>query len=153
MKLKTQNKWAMLVGIGFLPWTALQLNAVDLGVESDGSRTVSNNQAGNRIFATGGLLGNGSNPLILINSAGTLGPEVNQSAITLNSGNYYSASYSGGIFGPVSSNSQPVINESVANPITGLINNGTITGGDHGINAANNRFLLLNKGSILSQID
>ena len=153
MKLKTQNKWAMLVGIGFLPWTALQLNAVDLGVESDGSRTVSNNQAGNRIFATGGLLGNGSNPLILINSAGTLGPEVDQSAITLNSGNYYSASYSGGIFGPVSSNSQPVINESVANPITGLINNGTITGGDHGINAANNRFLLLNKGSIAGSTD
>lgn len=143
----------MLVGIGFLPWTALQLNGADLGVESDGSRTVSNNQSGSRIIATGGFNGNGSNPLILINSVGNLGPDGDFSTITLNAGNYYSVSYTGGIFGEASGNFQPTINESVAVPITGLINNGTITGGAHAINAANQRFLLLNNGTITGSSD
>jgi len=102
------------------------------------------NGGANRIVAAGGI----TNPLVEILAGTVFTADGPTPGITVDTDDYFSASATG-LFGPPAGNNIPPLLApgDIVIPSTGVIlNDGSITGGTHGLDGLNNRFLLINSG-------
>ena len=117
--------------------------AAALPTAGNGSVIVTNADDGaNHIEANGGV-----SPIVTIVSGADLTADGAFSAVEINAAGYTDAAFAG-YFTVGTPGAIPTFNATPTAPVTGIINNGNLAGGDDGVEGSNNTVTVLNNGSI-----